>query len=287
MLIVTGASGKLGGLAVEALLRIVPVAQIGVSVRNPQKLAWLAARGVRVRQGDYADADSLRHAWQGARRVLLVSSNARTYGEDPLQHHETAIKVAKELGVERIFYTSQTASSAQSLFPPARDHAATEAMLAASGLAWTALRHGFYADSAIGMNEHGFASSRLVGSADGKVAWTTHDDLAEVDARLLAGQEIFEGTTPPLTGSEALALADLAQMASTMTDRTITRETISEETLLHHLENADVPAPVRRVIQGYYRAAKAGEFAVVDPTLARILGRAPRLMRDVLARALA
>ncbi len=287
MLIVTGASGKLGGLVVEALLRTVPAAQIGISVRDPQKLTTLAARGVRVRQGDYADADSLRHAWDGVRHVLVVSSNARTYGEDPLQHHETAIKVAKELGAERIFYTSQTASSAQSQFPPARDHAATEEMLAASGLAWTALRHGFYAESAMGMNAHGFGCGRLVGPADGKVAWATHEDLAEVDARLLAGQEIFEGATPPLTGSEALDLADLAQMVSTLTEKKVTRETISEEKMLKNLENAGVPAPVRSVIQGYYRAAKAGEFAAVDPTLARILGRAPSLMRDVLTRALA
>lgn len=286
MLIVTGASGKLGGLVVEALLRLVPADQIGVSVRDPQKLTALAARGVRVRQGDYAIADSLRHAWEGVRRVLLVSSNARTSGGDPLKQHETAISVAKELGAERVFYTSQASSSATSQFPPARDHAATEAMLAASGLAWTALRHGFYADSALGMNAHGFASGKLVGPEDGKVAWATHEDLAEVDARLLAGQEIFEGATPPLTGSEALDLADLAQMASTLTERTITRQQISEDTMLQNLENAGLPAPVKSVILGYYHAARAGEFAVVDPTLSRILGRAPSLMRDVLARTL-
>jgi uncharacterized protein YbjT (DUF2867 family) len=287
MLIVTGASGKLGGLVVEALLRLVPADQIGVSVRDPQKLTALAMRGVRVRQGDYADADSLRHAWEGVSRILLISSNARTNGGDPLKQHETAITVAKELGAERVFYTSQASSSAQSQFPPARDHAATEAMLAASGLAWTALRHGFYADSALGMNAHGFASGNLVGPEDGKVAWTTHEDLAEVDARLLVEQEVFEGATPPLTGSEALDLSDLAQMASTVTKRTITRAQISEDTLLKNLESAGLPAPVRSVIRGYYRAAQAGEFAVVDPTLSRILGRTPSMMRDVLVRNLA
>lgn len=287
MLIVTGASGKLGGLVVEALLRLVPAGQIGVSVRDPQKLTALTARGVRVRQGDFTDADSLRQAWVGVSRVLLISSNARTSGGDPLKQHETAITVAKELGAERVFYTSQASSSAQSQFPPARDHAATEAMLATSGLAWTALRHGFYAESAIGMNAHGFASGKLVGPADGKVAWATHEDLAEADARLLAGQEIFEGPTPPLTGSEALDLADLAQMAGTLTKKTITREQISEDMMLQNLEAAGLPAPVKSVILGYYRAAQAGEFATVDPTLSRILGRAPNLMRDVLARTFA
>ncbi|CUH54103.1 NAD(P)H-binding protein [Shimia marina] len=74
MLIITGASGKLGGLVVEALQRLVTADQIGVSVRDPEKLTDLAARGVRVRRGDYEDADSLRHAWEGASRVLGVCS---------------------------------------------------------------------------------------------------------------------------------------------------------------------------------------------------------------------
>ncbi|KMK68209.1 SDR family oxidoreductase [Puniceibacterium sp. IMCC21224] len=284
MFIVTGASGKLGGLVVEALLRLVPTDQIGVSVRDPEKLAGLAARGVRVRRGDYDDADSLRHAWEGASRVLLVSSNVGASGGNPQKQHETAIAVAKELGVDRLLYTSQVSSSAKSHFPPGRDHAATEAMLGASGLAWTALRHGFYADSAMDMNAHGFASGRLAGPEDGKVAWTTHEDLAEVDALLLAGRETFEGATPPLTGSEALDLADLARMASEVTGRTITRQVISEDAMIRNVQTSGVPESVMEIILGYYRAAQAEEFATIDPTLARILGRAPRPIRGVLSR---
>ncbi len=286
MLIVTGASGKLGGLVVEALTRLVPSDQIGVSVRDRTKLAGLAERGVRVRQGDYNDAASLRHAWEGATRILLVSSNAAAFGGDPLEQHRTAIAVAKELGVERLLYTSQVSSSAQSHFPPGRDHAATESMLAASGLAWTSLRHGFYADSAVRMHAHGFASGTLAGPQDGKVAWATHEDLAEVDALLLSGYETFEGPTPPLTGSEALDLAALARLANEVTHRDIVRQVISEDMMLKTLEAAGTPARAVEIVQGYYRAALVGEFATIDPTLERLLGRAPRSMHSVLARAL-
>jgi NAD(P)H dehydrogenase (quinone) len=286
MLIVTGSSGKLGGLVVEALLRLVPAAQVGVSVRDPKKLTGLAARGVRVREGDYNDSKSLRHAWEGAKRVLLVSSNAAAFGGDPIEQHRTAIAVAEELRVERLLYTSQVSSSAESHFPPGRDHAATERMLAASGLAWTALRHGFYADSAVSMNAPGFASGTLAGPEDGKVAWATHEDLAEVDARLLAGLETFDGPTPPLTGSEALDLADLARLAGEITQKDVTRRVISEDMLLEKLRALSTPARVVEIVQGYYRAAQAGEFATVDPTLERLLGRAPHSMKGVLARAL-
>lgn len=284
MLIVTGASGKLGRMVVDALLHVVPADRIGVSVRAPEKLADLAARGVRVRRGDYDDADSLRHAWQGAQRILLVSSNAAATGGDPLQQHQTAIDVAKDLGVQRILYTSQVSSSRDSQFPPGRDHAVTEEMLAKSGVAWTALRHGFYAGSALDMNARGFESGVLSGPEDGKVAWTAHDDLAAVDALLLAGHHSFDGPTPPLTGPESLDIADIAALASKAMGRPVKRQIISEETMVQDAKLAGIPTGSIDVMTGYYRAAKAGEFSAVDQTLETLLGRKPLSMRDMIER---
>ena len=283
MLVITGATGQLGRKITQNLLHQVPADSIAVSVRDPAKAADLERAGVRVRQGDYDDAASLRNAWEGAHRLLLVSSNAAASGGDPLPQHATAITVAKELGVERIFYTSQIASSALSHFPPALTHAATEQMLAKSGLAWTALRHGFYADSALAMNARGFASGTLAAPADGKVSWTTHDDLAAADAMLLAGKEIYDGPTPPLTGSEAFDLTDLAAFAQSILGKPVTRHLLDDEEMLETAEMSGVPAERVAIMMGYYRAARAGEFAQVDPTLARLIGRRPQLMHDFMA----
>ncbi len=278
MLIVTGASGQLGRKIVENLLNRVPAEQIGVSVRDPQKVADLEARGVRVRRGDYSDPDSLRSAWEGAERLFLVSSNAGASGGAPLKEHANAIRMARELGVERLFYTSQVSSSPTSLFPPGRDHAATEAMLAESGLRWTAMRHGFYAASALGMNVRGFEAGVIAAPEDGKVAWTTHDDLAAADAALLAGGDVIDGPTPPMTGSEALDLADLARLFGEITGKPVSRTIISDQEILEGIRKAGLPDGTIAVIAGYYRAARADEFATINPMLARILGRAPQTM---------
>ena len=286
MFIVTGASGKLGRLVVDALLRIVPADQIGVSVRTPGQVDDLSKRGVRVRQGNFDDADSLRHAWEGATRLLLISSNAAAYGGDPLKQHEAAIAVAKEVGVERLLYTSQISSSRDAHFPPGRDHAATEEMLASSGMAWTALRHGFYASSAVGMHAQGFASGTMAGPEDGKVAWTSHEDLAQVDALLLAGHETFDGVTPPLVGSEAFDLAGLTRIASEVCGRTVEREIITEDQMVGKLEAANLPQGVQDIVLGYYRGARDGEFMSTDRTLERILGRASERMKDIFQREL-
>jgi len=268
MIIVTGGSGQLGRKVVDNLLHLVPAERIGVSVRIPDRLAAVAARGVRVRHGDFEDAESLRHAWEGAERLLLISSNAAATGGDMLKQHATAIEVARDLGVDRIFYTSQVSSSENSCFPPGRNHAATERMLAQSGLAWTSLRHGFYADSALSMNATAFEKGVLAAPADGKVAWTTHDDLAAADAAFLTGKIVIDGPTPPLTGGEALDLADLADLAGEIMGRTIRRTVLPDEDMKNSF------------LMGYYLAARAGEFASVDPTLTEILGRAPETMRS-------
>ena len=80
---------------------------------------------------------------------MLVSSNARAFGGYPLAQHRAAIMAAKQAGVERIVYRSQIASSGSSAFPPALDYSATETILAESGLSWTALRNGSYAEAAL------------------------------------------------------------------------------------------------------------------------------------------
>lgn len=280
MLVITGASGQLGRKITENLLQHVPAETIAVSVRNPGKVADFKAAGVRVRQGDYNDAASLRHAWEGADRLLLVSSNAAANGGDPLTQHATAIAVALDLGVQRIFYTSQIASSSTSHFPPARTHAATESMLAQSGLPWTALRHGFYAESALAMNARGFANGVLAAPLDGKVSWTTHEDLAAADAMLLASSDTIDGPTAPLTGMEALDLDDIAKLAQEILNKPVTRERLEDDAMLENARATGVPPDRIAIMMGYYQAARLGEFASVDPTLSRLIGRQPQSMRD-------
>ena len=66
MIVVTGATGKLGTLILNALLARMPAERIGASTRDPDKAEGLARAGVRVRHGDFADGASLHHAFEGA-----------------------------------------------------------------------------------------------------------------------------------------------------------------------------------------------------------------------------
>ncbi|SDB35952.1 NAD(P)H-binding protein [Bauldia litoralis] len=288
MIIVTGASGHLGHAIVENLVGRVPANQVVASVRDPEKAADLSALSVEVRHGDFDDPESLRRAFEGARLVLIVSSNARSTGGDPLAQHRAAIEAARAAGAERIIYTSQMAASPSSVFPPALDHAATEDMLRQCGVAWTSLRHGFYAASGIMLMGDALKTGVIEAPADGKIAWTAHADLAEADAAIVAkiflgNGERFDGPTPPLTGSEALDLADLAGIASALCSRPIRRQVPSDEDFSAKLAARGVANTVASIALGLYVASRRGEFAAVDPMLERLLNRPPISMRDVIA----
>lgn len=286
MIVVTGANGQLGRGIVESLLRRLAPELVGVSVREPGKAADLAARGVRVRRGDFADEASLPGAFEGATQLLLVSSNARAIGGDTPAQHRAAIAAARAAGVKRIVYTSHMAANSRSEFSPMHDHAATEELLRESGLAWTSLRNGFYASAGIMWLGDALQSGLLETPEDGKVSWTAHADLAEAAAAILASPGRFEGPTPPLTASEALSMGDLAAIAADLSQKPIRRAVITEDELKAKLSARGVPESVAYIFLGFYRASRNGEFQAVDPTLEQLLGRKPLSMRELLQKKL-
>ncbi|WP_405754566.1 SDR family oxidoreductase [Streptomyces sp. NBC_01411] len=273
MIIVTGANGKLGRRIVESLLERVPADRIGVSVRDPQKAQTFADRGVRVRHGSFTDPDSLARAFEGASQVLIVSVDRM--GDETVRQHRAAIDGAVQAGARRILYTSQIGAGASSHFQACRDHAATEEALRASGVPFTSLRNGFYAASGLQLAGHGLESGQVALPADGPVSWTTHADLAEAAAVILADEGRFDGPTPPLTAAQALTFADIARTAAEVTGRTITRTTVSDDVFREQLTGGGAPAEVADQLLGIFAAAHAGEFAAVDPALATLLGREP------------
>jgi NAD(P)H dehydrogenase (quinone) len=280
MIIVTGATGKLGQTIIRKLLERIPADQIGACCRNPEKAADLRSFGVRVRRGDFEDPDSLPLAFEGVTQLLLVSSNARGRGLDAVAQHRDAIKAAKAAGAERIVYTSQMAASYSSAFLPMYDHAATEVMLHESGVAWTSLRHGFYAASGIAIMRNGLECGEFETAADGPVSWVGREDLAEADAIILTEQRgRFNGPTPPLTGSKALDFGELAMIATEIGNKPVIRKILDDDEMRFRMIAKGVP----EYIVGMFIGARNGEWATVDPTLEQLVGRPATAIKDLIA----
>lgn len=285
MIIVTGASGQLGSQIVHRLLERVDADQVGVSVRDPSRAADLTARGVRVRRGDFTAPDTLTAAFEGATQVLVVSVDK--LGEDAVTQHRTAIDAAQAAGAQRILYTSHQAASPSSLFGPARDHAATEAHLAASGVAYTALRDGFHAATVPRLLGRALETGELVAPADGPVSWTSHADLAQGAAALLTDTSRPAADIAVLTAQQAVDLAGVAEILSDAVGRPVRRVVVDDEDYLTGLTGAGVPEPAARNYLAMFQAAREGEFAVTDPTLTALLARQPQPVDAVLRTAAA
>ena len=280
MIIVTGATGQLGSQIVQHLLERVPAERVGVSVRDTSRADALAARGVRVRRGDFADPESLNGAFEGATKVIIISASVT--GEAAIAQHSAAIAAARESGAERVLYTSHQAAGPDSLFAPMLDHAVTEEKLSTIGIPFTALRNGFYANTVIRLLGQALATGELVAPADGPVSWTTHADLAEATAIILAGAESFDGITPPLTAPDTHDLEDVAGILSELTGRKIRRVIADDDDWTKDLVGHGVPEHQAEMLLGMFRASRRGEFAATDPALELLLGRPAQSIRSVL-----
>lgn len=284
MIVVTGANGQLGKGIVNSLIKRIPPAQVVASVRDVEKATDLGSLGVKVRAGDFSQPQTLAASFQSADQVLIVSVDK--LGNDARQMHRNAIEAARDAGAKRILYTSHMGAKPQSAFAAAADHAVAEAVLAEMGIPFTALRHGFYAESAMHLIGKGFETGEIRVPEDGPVSWTARADLADADAAILAGNGSITGTAPPLTASEAVTMADIAAMASELTDRTIKRVVVSDEEWIGSKVAVGVPRGMAELLLGAWIAARNGDFAATDPTLEKLIGRPPQTMRDVLAKVL-
>jgi NAD(P)H dehydrogenase (quinone) len=279
MIVLTGATGALNGATVDHLLFRVPPSEIAVAVRDVAKAQRFADLGIEVRHGDYAEPDSLPGAFAKADQLLLVSSSDP--GADAVSLHSAAIDAAVAAGVGRILYTSHQGAALDSPFRPARDHAATERLLAGSGIAWTSLRNGFYAHSLNWMLGPWRETGSISVPADGPVSWTAREDAAEAAAIILASNGGYDGPTT-LTASGAPTFEEVAALASKVAGTPVTFEVLGEDDWLAAQIAGGAKEFIARFSLGTYQAASQGFFADTDPLLAKLLGREPHTITDVL-----
>ncbi|HTK01861.1 MAG TPA: NAD(P)H-binding protein, partial [Bordetella sp.] len=133
---ITGATGQLGRLVIQELLRKLPAGDLLALARTPATAADL---GITARPADYSRPETLPAALAGVDTLLLISSNE--IGQRITQHRNV-VDAAKRAGVKRIVYTSllHADTSPLSLAP---EHLDTEQAIKASGMAYTVLRNGW------------------------------------------------------------------------------------------------------------------------------------------------
>jgi NAD(P)H dehydrogenase (quinone) len=269
MIVVTGATGRLGRHVIEGLLEKVEADQITVAVRDVGKAAGLADRGVHVRPADYNDPASLTGAFDGSDRLLLISGNDVAH---VVQQHSAAIDAAKQVGVGLLVYTSvlhADTATRRTAIP----HRLTEPIIRESGLPFTLLRNSLYTDTFAPQMKQAAASGVFLSSAgDARLATATRADFAAAAVTVLTG-EGHAGQVYELSGDVAWGFADLVAELSRATGREIVLRPVSGSEHRDLIIAGGLPPVFADFYVDLYRAAATGELSETNGELRRLIGR--------------
>ncbi|EJL88369.1 putative nucleoside-diphosphate sugar epimerase [Herbaspirillum sp. CF444] len=269
MIVVTGATGQLGRLVIAALLKTVPAGQIVAAVRSPEKAGDLAALGVQVRRADYTDAASLDVAFQGAKKILLISSNeigAR------LAQHRAVVDAAKRAKVQLLAYTSVLRADTSKL-GLAAEHLQTEQAIKDSGVPAAILRNGWYTENYTAGVPGALAQGAIYGSAgNGRISSAARSDYAEAAAVVLAG-EGQAGKIYELAGDSAYTLTELAAEVSRQSGKTVEYRNIPEADYKAALIGFGLPEAVATLLSDSDTAASGGALFDEGRQLSTLIGR--------------
>jgi NAD(P)H dehydrogenase (quinone) len=276
-LLVTGAAGQFGRIAVEELLAR-GATKVIAGTRDPAKLADLAARGVTVRKVDFDDAASLASGFTGVDRVLIISTDG--IGKRVAQQ-SAAVAAAKAAGVKHIVYTSAPAARPNADAGLAAEHFWTEVAIGQSGLDFTILRNHMYAENNLMSAAHEVSSGQLFGLiGDRGTSYVTRADAARTAAGALLtaeGQSVLDVTGPaPVTNN------DRASLYAQATGKTVSSIAITPPELAAGMVAAGLPEGFAQALVAFQVDAVIGYHGAVTDTVERFSGRKPQAFAEFL-----
>jgi uncharacterized protein YbjT (DUF2867 family) len=138
MILLTGITGNNGGATATALLN--KGIKFRALVRNPDKAAEWADKGVELVQGDLEDSASIAAALEGIDRAVLILPN----GEDQQRLELTFIETAIQAGLPWLLKLSSPEAVRGTTSPIPLAHIAAEDAIMTSGMNWTFVRPSFF-----------------------------------------------------------------------------------------------------------------------------------------------
>jgi NAD(P)H dehydrogenase (quinone) len=285
MLLVTGATGNLGRGIIDNILRMpLDRKMIVAATHRPESDAarQIAEAGIEVRRLDYMDPASIDAALRGIHKMLMIST--WDTNDVRVRQHANAVDGAVRAGVQHIIYTSFINASPDSLFDHnAQVHAVTEAKIRATGITYTFLRHGLYAESTMMDLQQTLTTGKLLrGGGNARISFIGLDDLAISSATVLIS-EGHENTVYTETGPEALTYAEVAKLMSGAFGRFIEHVDLTPEQWYEHALSMGFPEPTAHASKSNVLAVRAGEMGTVTCDYEKITGRMPRSFRQLLA----
>ncbi|MFF3568219.1 NAD(P)H-binding protein [Nocardia jiangxiensis] len=279
MILVTGATGAIGGAVVRQLVE--RGEQVRAFTRNPQ--AARMPEGVEVVRGDYADPPSVAAAMADVQAAFLVNIPAPGRPDSDV----ALVAAARSAGVRRLVKLSAIGTGDPALQDFANWHVPGEQAVRDSGLTWTILRPSSFASNTLAWAEAIRTGEPVpIRTGTGGQGVIDPRDVAAVAVEALVSDE-HAGQVYTLTGSVALSEPDQASVLATELGRPVTLAPLSQDAVLAHLRARGLSEEyIDVVLRGSAFVRDGGNTTVTDD-VQRVLGRAPwayaQWVRDHLA----
>jgi NAD(P)H dehydrogenase (quinone) len=277
-IVITGATGHLGRLVVEQLLQKVSPRDLAVAVRNVEKAADFQERGIDVRHADYEQPETLRTAFEGAAKVLLISANE--IGKR-FEQHRNVIEAVKAAGAGLLVYTS-ILNADRSGIGLAKEHLATEELIRESGVPFVILRNGWYLENYTENLAPALQYGAIAGSAGtGRVAAAARADYAAAAVAALTG-EGHAGKVYELPGDAPFTMSELAAEVSRQSGKQVVYNDMPPGQYRELLVGAGLPVPVAEMLVDADLGLGRGELDRESGDLGRLIGRPSMLLGDAI-----
>ena len=146
-ILVTGATGNIGGVVVPQLLDA--GATVHAYVRNPEKAGQLAEKGVKLFEGDFKDQEALNRAAEGVDAVLAITPA----GPEAPAQGQVILNAALNSGTPDYLRLSAIGAAPDAPTENGRLHYESDKALMDSGLSYTILRPHFFMQNMFGILE--------------------------------------------------------------------------------------------------------------------------------------
>ncbi|WP_431794442.1 NmrA family NAD(P)-binding protein [Bacillus altitudinis] len=272
-IMITGATGKLGGLTIDHLLnsRGISASQIIALVRDKKKAKHLADKGIEIRVGSYDDLSSLNLAFEGVNKLLLISS-AELNNVKRLQQNHNAVMAAKSAEVDHIFYVG-LANPELRAYELEDVELATEHSIRAVNLPFTFIRNGTYLDEVTYDLNTAVKHGELLSSTNGKAFnFVLRKDLALANAIVLT-EEGHQNKIYELVRSKLITYSDLASALSRITKKEISYKEVPNNITIKRLVESGVNAEsAESLVNVFHKAIADEKFLFTSNDLEQLLG---------------
>ncbi|ORX56178.1 NmrA-like family protein [Hesseltinella vesiculosa] len=276
--LITGATGGLGKEVLAHFVANVPKSDFAVGSSNEANRSSFEDQGIAFRHVNFDEPRSLETAFKDVDNLFFVSTNTFDNARRMIQH-QSVVDAAKKTEVKHVWYTSLAFGGLKSDSKVAVQtvHYQTETMLEESGINYTSIREGVYADAfPLFLNWYPDTETLYL-PANATMALATRKELGEANARLmLAGGHDKEIVL--LTAPEPASFAAIVDEINSVTGRSVKLEIVSPEDYIKFNganDQGGKPLAFFQMLASWYEGLAKGDAQTTHPLMTQVLGRTP------------